>query len=108
MFEPESRKIPEAVEQPSPCTMTTEPVLWSRGLQPLSPCAKTLCSATREAPAMRGSPSTTGEMPVQQQRPNTANNEHTNLQQKIKQKEMCSGTSHSTVDKEPKPFFISV
>ena len=34
-FEPESRKIPEAVEQPSPM-----PVLWSRGLQPLSPRAQ--------------------------------------------------------------------
>ena len=61
-FEPWSRKIPHAAEQLGPCTITTEPVLWSpraTTTEPVchnhwSPCALSPCSTTREATAMRG------------------------------------------------------
>ena len=48
------QKIPQAVEQLSPCTATTEPVPWSLGAGPAEAHERGPCSATREAAAARG------------------------------------------------------
>ena len=48
------QKIPQAVEQLSPCTATTEPVPWSLGAGPAEAHERGPCSATREAVAARG------------------------------------------------------
>ena len=53
------QKIPQAVEQLSPCTTATEPVLWSLGAGPADAHERGPCSATREATALRGLCTTT-------------------------------------------------
>ena len=48
-FDPLSRKIPHATEQLSPCTTTTEPVLWSSGTATTEPtCHKYWSPCTLE------------------------------------------------------------
>ena len=70
-FELWSGKIPLAAEQLSPCTTTTEPVLWSPWATTAEPtchnywslCAWSPCSTTREATAMRSPRTTTKSRP---------------------------------------------
>ena len=62
-FNPWSGKIPRAVEQLSPSTTITEPVLRAWGRKLLKPSCPRACSATREATAIRSPCTTTGEEP---------------------------------------------
>ena len=66
-FDPRSGKIPHATRQPSQCSTTTEPVIYSPGATAI----RGLC-----APQLESSPplTPTREKPTQQQRPSTAKN----------------------------------
>ena len=78
-FQPWSGKIPHAAERQSPWATTTEPTRHNY----LGSCAWSLCSATREATAMRGPCTAARSGPrssqlekarTQRRRPNTAKN----------------------------------
>ena len=59
---PGSREIPQATEQLSPCTTTTEPVLQSPCITVTEAC-EPRAQATREATIMRTPDTATGEQP---------------------------------------------
>ena len=70
-FDPCSGKIPQVMEQLSPCVTTAEPRAWGLqlqsqcfrawGLQLLSQCTYCSCSAIREATTVRSPHTTTTE-----------------------------------------------
>ena len=86
-FDPWPRKIPHAAEQLSPCTTTTEPVVYSQEATTTEPtcpnyqaCAPQSPLSTTEASSLRSSCTTTREQPplaatrekpAQQRRPST-------------------------------------
>ena len=104
-FHPWSGKIPHAARQLSPCTTTTDPVLYSPGATSAeAQTFKSLCSATREAAAMRSwctatreEPplTTTREKPEQQQRPVHRINEKLKKQKKPQTNDLVAVTDNS-------------
>ena len=82
-FDPWSGKIPHAAEQPSLCTTTIEPVLGAQEPQLLNLCALSLCSATREAAAMRSLCITMGKQPRSPQLAKSQQGDEDPAQQKI-------------------------
>ena len=60
-FNPQSEKIPHVMEQLSPCTTTTEPVLWNPGAASTEPTCPKVHAPQGEAIAVRSPRSTTEE-----------------------------------------------